>query len=79
MEIPITQGQAFWGPLNLPAKLINQISKAIEKAVKDPEFIGFCRKTAYQPVFKDMQRVKENVKIYEENVGPKLATAFPNK
>ena len=69
----------LWGPPNLPEELVNQIAKATEKAMKDPEFLEFCRKTASPGVFKDAKALKENMKYYEENVGPLLLAAFPRK
>ncbi len=69
----------FWGPPNLPESLLNQISKAVEKAVKDPGYLDFCRRMVYQPVFKDAQTLKEDIKFFEEKVGPKLAATFPKK
>jgi len=67
----------LWGPPNMPEKLVNQISKAVEKAVKYPEFNEFCKQMASQAVFKDAQKMKENMKYFDEKVGPLLAAAFP--
>ncbi len=69
----------FWGPPNLPESLVNQISKAVEKAVKDPGYLDFCRRILYQPVFKDAQTLKEDIKLFEENVGAILVATFPKK
>jgi tripartite-type tricarboxylate transporter receptor subunit TctC len=69
----------FWGPPNLPQNLVNQISKAVERAVKDPEYLDFCKRIVYQPVFKDAQMLKEDIRFFEEKVGPKLEAAFPKK
>lgn len=79
MEMPITQGMDFWGPPNFPESLSNQISKAIEKAVKDPGYIDFCRRVGYQPVFKDAQTRKDDAKLFEKNIGPAMMAAFPKK
>ena len=69
----------FWGPPNLPPNLVNQISRAVEKAVKDPEYLDFCKRMVYQPVFKDAKMLREDIKFFEEKVGPKLEAAFPKK
>ena len=69
----------FWGPPNLPESLSSQISKAVEKALKDPGYLDFCRRMVYQPVFKDAQTLKEDIKFFQEKVGPKLAATFPKK
>jgi tripartite-type tricarboxylate transporter receptor subunit TctC len=79
MEVIPPLSYDFWGPPNLPKSLLNQISKAVEKAVKDPGYLDFCRRILYQPIFKDAQALKEDIKIFEEKVGPKLAATFPKK
>ena len=55
------------------------LTKGLEKAVKDPEYVQFCQKIAYQPVFKDAQGVKEEIKLFEEKIGPKLAVFYQKK
>jgi len=70
---------AYWGPANMPANLINQISKAVEQAVKDPDYIEFGKRMAWQPVFKDAQMLKEEMKSFEEIMGPRLKAAYPKK
>jgi tripartite-type tricarboxylate transporter receptor subunit TctC len=79
MEVIPPLSYDYWGPPNLPANLVTQISKAVEKAVKDPEYLEFCRRIVYQPVFKDAAALKEDIKFFEEKVGPKLEAAFPKK
>ncbi len=79
MDMPITQGMDFWGPPNLPRNLFHQISKAIEKAVKDPGYLEFCNRVGYQPVFKDAQAREEDARVFEKNIGPMLLAAFPQK
>lgn len=69
----------YWGPPNLPPRLVDQISKAVEKSLKDPEYLEFCRRIVYQPVFKNAQTLKEDIKYFEEKVGPKLEASFPKK
>ena len=79
MEVIPPLSYDYWGPPNLPPNLVDQISKAVEKAVKDPEYLDFCKRIVYQSVFKDAQQVKEDIKFFEEKVGPKLKAAFPKK
>jgi tripartite-type tricarboxylate transporter receptor subunit TctC len=74
-EIP-TLSYDFWGPPNLPARIVDLLTKAIEKAVKDPEYLQYCQRIAYQPVFKNAQQLKEDIKFFEEKVGPKLAALY---
>jgi tripartite-type tricarboxylate transporter receptor subunit TctC len=66
----------FWGPPNLPPSIANILARAIEKAVKDPDYIQFCQRIAYQPIFKDAQMLKVEMKFFEEKVGPKLAAFY---
>ncbi len=70
---------AFWGPTNMPPNIVNQISKAVEKAVKDPDYIQFGKRMAWQPLFKDAQTLKKEIKSFEETVGPRLKAAYSKK
>jgi tripartite-type tricarboxylate transporter receptor subunit TctC len=77
-DIPVF-GFDYWGPPNLPAGLANQISKAIEQALKDPEFIEMAKRLVYQPVFVGPEALRESMRNFEMNVGPRLEAAFPRK
>ncbi|MCJ7493546.1 MAG: tripartite tricarboxylate transporter substrate binding protein [Deltaproteobacteria bacterium] len=79
MDVTPPLSYDFWGPANLPKSLVNQISKAVEKAIEDPGYLDFCRRILYQPIFKDVQALKEDIKIFEEKVGPLLEVTFPKK
>jgi tripartite-type tricarboxylate transporter receptor subunit TctC len=70
-------GFSFFGPPNLPGSIVNQISKAVERALKDKEYIDFTTRILYQPLFKDAQAVKEANEMYLKTVVPKLVAAFP--
>lgn len=72
-------GFDFWGPANMPAPLANQISKAIEQAIKDPEFTEMAKRLVYQPVFTGPEALRDSMKNFEKNIGPKLEAAFPRK
>ncbi len=67
------------GPSDLPPNIVNVLAKGLEKAVKDPEYVQFCQKIAYQPVFKDGRGVREEIKMFEEKIGPKLAVFYQKK
>lgn len=75
-DIPVF-GFDFWGPPNMPPALANQISQAIERAVKDPEFVEASKRLVYQPVFTRPEALKESMRNFEKNIGPKLEAAFP--
>lgn len=77
-DIPVF-GYDFWGPANLPAGLANQISKAIEQAIKDPEYIEMTKLLAYQPVFVGPEALRAGMRNFEKNVAPRLEAAFPRK
>ena len=72
-------GFDFWGPGQMPAALAQQISKAIEEAVKDPEYIEVAKRLTYQPIFTSPEVLKVSIKNFEGNVGPRLEKAFPRK
>lgn len=66
----------FWGPPGLSPKIVAIVSQAVKKAMKDPEYLQYCQRIAYQPVFKDAKQLKEDIKFFEEKVGPKLAALY---
>ena len=77
-DVPVF-GFDFWGPGQMPAALAQQISKAIEEAVKDPEYIEVAKRLTYQPIFTSPEVLKVSIKNFEGNVGPRLEKAFPRK
>lgn len=77
-DIPVF-GFDYWGPPNLPPALVSQISKAIEQAIKDPEFIEVAKRLVYQPAFTGPEALKQSMRSFEKDVGPKLESAFPRK
>ncbi len=72
-------GFDYWGPPNLPAALVSQISKAVEQSIKDPQFIDLAKTLMYQPVFVGPEALRENMRNFEKSIGPKLEAAFPRK
>ncbi len=66
----------IYGPPNLPQNLNETLARGLAKAVKDPDYIQFCQRIAYQPIFKDAGAIKESMKFFEENIGPKLAAFY---
>jgi len=77
-DIPVF-GFDYWGPPGMPGALSNQISKAIEQAIKDPEYVDIAKKLMYQPMFTGPEALKESMRNFEKNIGPKLEAAFPKK
>ncbi len=77
-DIPVF-GFDYWGPPNLPPALVSQISKAIEQAIKDPEFTEVAKRLVYQPAFTGPEALRQSMRSFEKDVGPKLESAFPRK
>ncbi len=77
-DVPIF-GFDLWGPPNLPPAIANQITRALEQALKDPEYIETVKRLTYQPVFLGPDGLKQMAKAFETEIGPKLETAFPVK
>lgn len=72
-------GFDLWGPPGLPAALATQLTRAMEQAVKDPEYAETVRKLIYQPVFLGPEGLRQVAKEFEGQIGPKLEAAFPAK
>lgn len=70
-------GFDFWGPANMPPAVAGQITRAIEQAIKDPEFVEMAKRLVYQPVFTGPEVLRASMKDFEKNIGPKLVAAFP--
>jgi len=68
--------RSFWGPPNLPANVTNILTRAIEKASQDPEFIRLAEKLLLTVEFRPPNRVKEELKIFDTKFGPKLAVFY---
>ena len=77
-DIPVF-GFDYWGPPGMSPALANQITKAIEQAVKDPEYIDIAKKLMYQPKFTGPEPLKESMRSFEKDIGPKLEASFPKK
>jgi len=75
-DIPVF-GFDFFGPANMPPALVAQIARAIEVAVKDPGFGDAAKALVYKPVFTPPEKVKEMIRNFEQNIGPRLSSAFP--
>lgn len=63
-------------PPKLPTNIVDVLAKALEKAVKDPDYIELARKYAFQPIFKDAQYIRGFIKTFDDKVGPKLAAFY---
>lgn len=77
-EVPVF-GFDLWGPPNLPADLANRLTKAMERAMKDPSYVQMTKQFLYKPVFMGPDGIRAKAKDIERTVGPKLLEAFPVK
>ncbi len=77
-DIPVF-GFDYWGPPGMAPTLAGQISRAIEQAIKDPEYIEVSKKLMYQPMFTGPEALRESMRSFERDIGPKLEAAFPRK
>jgi tripartite-type tricarboxylate transporter receptor subunit TctC len=75
-DVPVF-GFDLWGPPKLPAGIASQLTKALEQAVKDPEYVEVAKRLTYQPVFVGPEPLKEMMRQFEKEIGPKLVAAFP--
>jgi tripartite-type tricarboxylate transporter receptor subunit TctC len=70
-------GFDFWGPPNMPQALQDRLNKAIEVSVKDPGFIEASKLLVYKPVYTGPEKLKESIRNFEANLGPKMMQMFP--
>jgi tripartite-type tricarboxylate transporter receptor subunit TctC len=69
--------RSIWGPPNLPPNLVNTITKAVEKAAKDKDFVKVAREQLTQlQDYRSPQTLKEYVTNFNKEYGPRLAEAF---
>lgn len=70
-------GFDLWGPAGMSPALVQQISAALEQAVKDPGYVETSRKFVYDPVFTGPAALQEGIRHFESEIGPRLLKAFP--
>jgi len=70
-------GFDLWGPAGMPPAIAQQISAALEKAVKDPGYVEISRKFVYDPVFTSPAALKDSIRYFDTEIGPRLVAAFP--
>jgi tripartite-type tricarboxylate transporter receptor subunit TctC len=70
-------GFDLWGPAGMSPAVAQQISAALEQAVKDPEYVAISRKFVYDPVFTGPAALKDSIRYFDTEVGPRLVKAFP--
>ena len=73
----IDSTRAICGPPKLPSDLVNRITKMIEKATKDPEYIKllygqFAATAEYRPP----EKIKEYLRNVDKELGPELTKMY---
>jgi tripartite-type tricarboxylate transporter receptor subunit TctC len=67
----------IWGPAKVPAKIVNILTKAIEKASKDPEYIKITQEKRLQEVdYRPPEKQMESMRNFDKQYGAKLAEAY---
>jgi tripartite-type tricarboxylate transporter receptor subunit TctC len=73
----IFANRAIWGPPKLPVNLINTLTKAVEKASTDPEFIKMAQNQLVSIVnYQPPEIMKANLEKFDKEFGPKLAEMY---
>ena len=68
--------RSVWGPPKLPRHIVTLISRAIEKATKDPDFVKIVEtQFLYKAEYRPPERVFEEVNNFDKKYGAKLAEA----
>jgi len=70
-------GFDFFAPGNIAPALADRLSKAIAQAVKDQGFIDASKPLVYKAEFTGPEKLKESVRNFEQNIGPKMMQMFP--
>ncbi|MBI5968486.1 MAG: tripartite tricarboxylate transporter substrate binding protein [Deltaproteobacteria bacterium] len=69
--------RSIWGPSNLPQNIVNIMTKAIERASKDPDFIKVIEEQLlYTVEYRPSDRVREDLIDFHKAWGAKLAASY---
>jgi tripartite-type tricarboxylate transporter receptor subunit TctC len=66
----------FWGPPKIPANIINALTRMIEKAAKDPEFVKIVQQRAQEVEYRSPDKVRADLQNFDKEFGPKLAEFY---
>ncbi len=73
----IDMTRSIWGPPKLPSDLVNTITKMIEKATKDPEFIKVAQDQLSSTAdYRPPEKIIEYLKNFDKEFGPKLTEMY---
>jgi tripartite-type tricarboxylate transporter receptor subunit TctC len=69
--------RSIWGPPKLPKNFVNIVTKAIEKATRDPEFIKIAEdQLLYKVEYRPPEKLLEEIKNFDKRYGAKLTEAY---
>ncbi|TRZ92183.1 tripartite tricarboxylate transporter substrate binding protein, partial [bacterium] len=69
--------RSIWGPPKLPSNLVNTLTKAIEKATKDPAFIKVAQdQLLYTVDYRLPEKMRSELLNFDKDFGPKLAEMY---
>ncbi len=69
--------RSVWGPPKLPANVVDTVTKAIEKATKDPEFIKVAHdQLLYTVEYRSPEKMRAELKNFDRDFGGKLAEMY---
>ena len=72
-----TLPRAFWGPPKMPADIVNTLTKAIEKASKDPAFIKLVEdQLLYDIEYRTPKQTYEALDNYDKANGERLTASY---
>jgi tripartite-type tricarboxylate transporter receptor subunit TctC len=73
----ITLTRGVWGPPKLPQNIVNTITRAMEKATQDPDFVKLVQEQLlYTVEYRPPNKVKEELLNFDNRYGSKMAEAY---
>ncbi len=69
--------RSIWGPPKLPKDLVEALTRVIERATKDPEFIKVAQdQLLYDVEYRPPQKVLDELRNFDKRYGERLAQAY---
>lgn len=69
--------RSIWGPPKLSSDLVNTLTKMIEKATKDPEFVKVAQdQLLYTVDYRLPEKMRSELLNFDKDFGPKLAEMY---
>jgi tripartite-type tricarboxylate transporter receptor subunit TctC len=69
--------RSVWGPPNLPHNILNVISRGIEKAIQDPDFVKLIENDLMYTIdYSPGPKVLDSLRKFDSKYGPTLAASY---